>query len=105
MVVGAIAAIVYLALSSRLTDVSVIGGDGKDTSDAVLLTVGDVATAVLVGLVGPKWLALRADRKFFQAATVEAAGRQPDREVAMQISSAQPRQALMLVREKLKDPQ
>jgi hypothetical protein len=62
----------------------------------VLLTVGSLMNALLVGIAGARWLTNQIDKKLLQKAASDAKATQPNEDVAREMLNATPAHALSL---------
>ncbi len=90
--VGAFAAAVNWGLYGPFAD-KIVFGEGSAAVKTTIQLSG-LVTGALIGFVGAKWLTNEADKKFFKAAAMLAAARQPDTGLVASLAVASPRQAL-----------
>jgi hypothetical protein len=96
--IGGVAAVVSWGLYGPFTSYYVIGSApvGAPSTDTFGLTLGALATAVLVGIGGARWLTDHVDKQLLRAAAVVAARKVANQPRANEIATATPARALEL---------
>jgi hypothetical protein len=96
---GAAAGFIFWGLTESNT-MSVIYGPGNEGAE-ITLTVYGVATALLAGIAGARYLTNEVDKRLLKAAASNAAASRPSTEDSEKISNASPIQAFRIARKML----
>jgi hypothetical protein len=97
IILGAIAAAVSWGLYGPAATVLIIGKAAEGTTaTAISLTIGALASALLVGYGGARWLTNEFDKRLLKAAAAEAAAGEADSAKATKIANASPAQAFRI---------
>ncbi|MBA2719286.1 MAG: hypothetical protein H0U52_08625 [Chloroflexi bacterium] len=97
IILGAIGAAVSWGLYGPAATVLVIGQPAEgSTAAAISLAIGALASALLVGYGGARWLTNEFDKRLLKAAAAEAAAGAADLTKATQIANASPARAFRI---------
>jgi hypothetical protein len=99
--IGGIAAIVSWGLYGRFATATLLGAAaaGSNAPLAIGLQASELASALLLGIAGAKWLTNEADKRLLKAAASIAANKAADGGASRQIATASPAQALEVARD------
>jgi hypothetical protein len=95
--VGLFAALVSWGLYGPASAAVLVGG--ANGAPDIALTVGAAAGAIILGMGGARWLSAEVDKRMLRVAATTAATASPaSKNVAMQIASASPAEAMAITR-------
>jgi len=102
IIVSAVAAVISWGISNQIADISVYAVETVKTQTTpaiaaapiVLLTVGSLMNALLVGIAGARWLTNAIDKNLLQKAASDAKATPPNEDAARNILNATPSEAL-----------
>jgi cytochrome c biogenesis protein CcdA len=88
--IGGVAAAVSWSLYGPLAATSIVAATGEGTATKGDLTLAAIGGAILVGMAGARWLSNEVDKLLLRAAGIEAAKKQPNKDLVTTLSTGSP---------------
>ncbi len=96
MATAAVAALISWGLYGPSSGMVVVGSSTSSAATALSLTIGTLATAILIGYGGARWLTNEVDKRILKAAASAAAAGAPSDTNATRIANSSPRNAFRI---------
>ena len=100
IIIGAAASAMSWGLYGPLSSYPILGSfPAGNTPPALTLTLSVLASAVMIGIGGPRWLQSEIDKRLLQEAASTAASKHPDNGTSQKMLTATPLEARNLARD------